>query len=58
MPCWHGGAGYRDEYQRAAYDLVDGWNLVDEYRGQDDAIVQSRLAIAAGMHLSAAKKTP
>ena len=36
MPRGHGGAGYRDEYQRAAYDLVDGWNLVDEYRGQYD----------------------
>lgn len=36
MPRGHGGACYRDEYQRAAYDLVDGWNLVDEYRGQDD----------------------
>ena len=36
MPRWHGGAGYRDEYQRAADYFVDGWNLVDEYRGQDD----------------------
>lgn len=37
MPRGHGGAGYSDEYQRAAYDLVDGWNLVDEYSRKDNS---------------------
>ena len=36
MPRGHGSARYRHKDQRAAYDLVDGRDLMDEDRGKDD----------------------